>query len=137
MELYKVTKIIEFCYGHRLLNHKGKCCHLHGHNAVLEIDIESNKLDPNGMVLDFGTIRDEVKAWIDLNLDHKMLLWKQDPAVQALKNLNEPLYLMDNSPTAENIAKLIFNQTLKMGFLTKEIRLWETSSSYATYRGQK
>ena len=38
MSQFKVTKQIEFCYGHRLLNYDGKCKHLHGHNGLLEID---------------------------------------------------------------------------------------------------
>ncbi|MES9926921.1 MAG: 6-carboxytetrahydropterin synthase, partial [Candidatus Thiodiazotropha sp. 6PDIVS] len=39
--MYTVTKEIHFCYGHRLLNHKGKCRHLHGHNATAVIHLES------------------------------------------------------------------------------------------------
>ena len=134
---YQVTKIIEFCYGHRLLNHKGKCRHLHGHNAVLEVDIESDRLDQNGMVMDFADIRDKVKGWVDEHLDHKMLLCKQDPAVQLLQGLKEPCYVMDENPTAENIAKVIFHEMRKMGLQLGEIRLWETPSSYATYRADR
>lgn len=134
MKRYTITKIIEFCYGHRLLNHKGKCCHLHGHNAVLEVDMESEELNSDGMVIDFAEVHKRVKEWIDENLDHRMILCKQDPAVQALKDLNEPYYLMDENPTAENIAKLIFNHMHKSGVYTTAIRLWENPSSYATYK---
>lgn len=131
---YKITKSIEFSYGHRLMNHKGKCRYLHGHNAVLEVDIESDALDQNGMVIDFGDVGKALKEWIDANLDHKMLLCKNDPAVSALKDLNEPIVLMDEPPTAENIAKLIFNQMRHMGFRVTEIRLWETPRSCAAFR---
>ena len=31
--MFRVTKEIHFCYGHRLLNYDGKCRHLHGHNG--------------------------------------------------------------------------------------------------------
>ena len=133
MGRHTITKRIEFCYGHRLLNHKGKCCHLHGHNALLEVEIEAETLDPNGMVIDFGGVRVAVKEWLDTHLDHTMLLCKQDPAVQALKALQEPCYVMDENPTAENIAKLLFEQIHKMGFRVTEVRLWETPSSFATY----
>ena len=34
MNRYQVTKTIEFSYGHRLLNHNGKCRYLHGHNGM-------------------------------------------------------------------------------------------------------
>ena len=34
-----------------------------------------------------------------------------DPAVPMLRELGEPMYLMDTNPTAENIAKLIYDFT--------------------------
>jgi 6-pyruvoyltetrahydropterin/6-carboxytetrahydropterin synthase len=104
---------------------------------VLEVDIESDRLDQNGMVMDFADIRDKVKGWVDEHLDHKMLLCKQDPAVQLLQGLKEPCYVMDENPTAENIAKVIFHEMRKMGLQLGEIRLWETPSSYATYRADR
>ncbi|MES9980951.1 MAG: 6-carboxytetrahydropterin synthase, partial [Candidatus Thiodiazotropha sp. 6PLUC5] len=61
--MYTVTKEIHFCYGHRLLNHKGKCRHLHGHNATAVIHLESKQLDELGMVCDFSEIGDYVKRW--------------------------------------------------------------------------
>ena len=40
--MYLVTKRIEFCYGHRLLDYDGVCKHPHGHNAVAEIDVRTD-----------------------------------------------------------------------------------------------
>lgn len=131
---YAITKVINFCYGHRLLNHQGKCCHLHGHNGLVEIDIESDSLDSLGMVVDFGEIKQAIKGWIDTNLDHRMLLCRQDPMVSFLVQMGEPLYLMDENPTAENIAKHIYQQAQNQGFKVTEVRLWETPSSCASYR---
>ena len=62
MPVHRVTKTIDFCYGHRLLDYDGKCRYLHGHNALLEVDIESDSLDELGMVIDFGDVRDLVKG---------------------------------------------------------------------------
>jgi 6-pyruvoyltetrahydropterin/6-carboxytetrahydropterin synthase len=56
MNRYQVTKTIEFSYGHRLLNHNGKCRYLHGHNGMLEVDIDAEKLDAMGMVVDFSDV---------------------------------------------------------------------------------
>ena len=100
MPVHIVTKTIEFCYGHRLLDYDGKCRYLHGHNALLEVDIESDSLDGLGMVMDFGDVRDRVKGWIDANLDHRMLLCRRDPIAPILTKMGEPLYLMDDNPTA-------------------------------------
>ncbi len=133
--MYQVTREIDFCYGHRLLNYEGKCRHLHGHNGRAVITIESSSLDERGMVLDFSDIKQVVSRWIDENLDHRMILRRDDPAVTALSELGEPLYLIDVNPTAENIAKLIFDVTAEHGFPVVETRLWETPRCFATYRG--
>ena len=132
--MFKVTKHIEFCYGHRLLNYEGKCRHLHGHNGRVEVDIQTDKLDPRGMVHDFSDIKEAIKNWIDETLDHRMLLHKDDPILPMLKQRGELFYAMDENPTAENIARLIFNHARKTGLPVVEVRLWETPTSYATYR---
>ena len=133
--MFRVTREIDFCYGHRLLNYDGKCKHLHGHNGRAVIVIESSDLDDRGMVLDFSDIKRVVSGWIDDNLDHRMILHRDDPARAALEKLGEPVYLVDANPTAENIAKLIFDYTQQQGFPVVEVNLWETPRCFATYRG--
>lgn len=132
--MFKVTKHIEFCYGHRLVKYEGKCRHLHGHNGRVEIDIEASQLDARGMVYDFSDIKEAIKKWIDETLDHRMLLCQDDPILPVLKQRGELFYAMDENPTAENIAKLIFNHARAKGLPVVEVRLWETPTSYATYR---
>ncbi len=131
--MHRVTTTVEFCYGHRLLDYGGKCRYLHGHNGRVEVDVESRSLDEIGMVVDFGEVRDVVKGWIDSTLDHRMILSNRDPLLAVLQNAGEPLYVMDVNPTAENIAILVFNVARECGVKVSEVRLWETSSSYATY----
>jgi 6-pyruvoyltetrahydropterin/6-carboxytetrahydropterin synthase len=132
--MFRVTREIDFCYGHRLLNYDGKCRYLHGHNGRAVIAIESEQLDDRGMVLDFSDIKRVVSNWIDENLDHRMILHRDDPAVEALANLGEPVFLVDTNPTAENIARLIFKYAESQGFPIVECRLWETPSCFATYQ---
>jgi len=131
--MYKVTKIIHFSYGHRLVNHPSKCRNLHGHNGRLEIDLESDTLNEQGMVWDFGEIKRTVEAWIDENLDHRMILCRDDPILGALKEQDEPVYVTEGAPTAEAIAELVYEFAKQEGLPVKEVRLWETPSSYATY----
>ena len=131
--MFRVSREIDFCYGHRLLNYEGKCRHLHGHNGRVVITIEAAQLDPRGMVLDFSDIKDVVSRWIDGELDHRMLLRRDDPVVPLLESLGEPMHLMDVNPTAENIARLIFDYTAARRFPVVEVRLWETPRCYATY----
>ncbi len=132
--MFRVTREIDFCYGHRLLNYDGKCKYLHGHNGRAVITIEAQRLDQRGMVLDFSDIKRVVSNWIDENLDHRMLLQRDDPVVPLLRDMGEPMFLMDQNPTAENIAKLIFDFTAGAGFPIVEARLWETPRCFATYR---
>ena len=133
--MYLVTREIDFCYGHRLLNYEGKCRHLHGHNGRVVISLAAESLDHRGMVMDFSDIKNVVSRWIDEILDHRMILCKDDPAANLLAELGEPLHLIDENPTAENIAKLIFDFPLERGFPIVEARLWETPHCFATYRG--
>jgi 6-pyruvoyltetrahydropterin/6-carboxytetrahydropterin synthase len=136
MQRFQVTKTIEFSYGHRLLEHQGKCRYLHGHNGLVEVDVEADALDRMGMVIDFVHVNEVAKRWIDANLDHRMLLCRADPFVTVMQQAGEPVYLMDDNPTAENIAKLIWTETRKQGLPVSEVRIWETSTSRATYRGE-
>ena len=132
--MFSVTREIPFCYGHRLLDYNGKCRHLHGHNGRAVLTLEARQLDALGMVMDFSRIKRVVSAWIDQNLDHRMLLHKDDPVLPLLRQQGEPVFELDVNPTAENIARLIFDYAAAQGFPVVEVRLWETDSSYATYR---
>jgi 6-pyruvoyltetrahydropterin/6-carboxytetrahydropterin synthase len=136
MQRFQVTKVIEFSYGHRLLNHDGKCRFLHGHNGMIEVDLGAESLDRMGMVIDFSRVSEVVKAWVDEHLDHKMLLHRDDPMTPVLRDAGEPLFVMDSNPTAENIARLIWTAACDAGLPVAEVRLWETSTSRATYRGE-
>ena len=132
--MYRVTREIRFCYGHRLLHYAGKCRHLHGHNGRAVITLETSRLDELGMVVDFGRIKDVVSAWIDETLDHKMLLHKDDPLLPLLEVQGEPVYVMNVNPTAENIARLIHDFAAGEGFPVVEVQLWETDHCFASYR---
>jgi 6-pyruvoyltetrahydropterin/6-carboxytetrahydropterin synthase len=131
--MYRVTESIEFCYGHRLLRYKGKCAHLHGHNGRVEIELASPSLNDQSMVADFSDISRIVKEWIDLNLDHRMLLHKDDPLVPLLLKHDEPIFVMENDPTAEAIARVVFDHAVSRGLPVSAVRLWETGSSIASY----
>ena len=48
--MYRVTREIAFCYGHRLINYDGKCRHLHGHNGRAVISLEAGPLPPAARV---------------------------------------------------------------------------------------
>ena len=131
--MFHVTKEIHFCYGHRLMNYDGKCRYFHGHNGKVEVELSSEALDARGMVRDFTEIKDILHTWIDKTLDHRMLLHKNDPLADTLKKAGEPIYRMDANPTAENIAKLIYDTAQTKGLPVSSVTLWETPNSFASY----
>jgi 6-pyruvoyltetrahydropterin/6-carboxytetrahydropterin synthase len=133
--MYSVTKRIDFCYGHRLLDYDGVCKHPHGHNAVAEIEVRAEALDRRNMVVDFSDIKRLVKEWIDRELDHRMILRHDDPLVRAFQELGEPVYLLDSNPTVERIARLVFDASREQGLPVDRVTVWETPSSWATYTG--
>ena len=131
--MYSVTKRIDFCYGHRLLDYDGVCKHPHGHNAVVEVEVRSGELDYRCMVCDFSDIKRVVKGWIDETIDHKMILRRDDPLVAPLQALGEPIFLIDDNPTVENIARIIFDYAVSQNLPVEAVRVWETPTSFATY----
>jgi len=131
--MYQVARELEFCYGHRLLNYAGKCRHLHGHNGRAIITLSASKLDGLGMLVDFAEIKEKVQRWIDENLDHNMILCKDDPIVPVLRSAGERFFLMDTNPTAENIARLIFDRAKGAGLPVVEVTVWETENCHARY----
>ena len=131
--MYEIVKHIDFCFGHRLIDYQGKCNQPHGHNGRVEIRLASDTLDEMGMVADFRDVRHSIQAWIDEYLDHRMILRRDDPLVEAIQALGQHAYLIDDNPTTENLARLVFEQTRALGFPVIAVTLWETPDSHATY----
>jgi 6-pyruvoyltetrahydropterin/6-carboxytetrahydropterin synthase len=131
--MYSVTKRIDFCYGHRLLDYDGICKHPHGHNAVADVEVRTDQLDGRNMVCDFSDIKRIVKGWIDREIDHKMVLRHDDPLVDPLRQLGEPMYLLDSNPTVERIARLIYEYARGQGLPVMRVTVWETPTSFAAY----
>ena len=57
--------------------------------------MQADTLDQRNMVADFSDIKRIVKSWIDRELDHKMILRRDDPLADALRRLGEPVFLLD------------------------------------------
>ncbi len=135
--MIKVTRKIEFDAAHRVMNHENKCKYLHGHRYILEISFSSSGLDTLGRVIDFGIIKDRVKAWIDDNLDHTVILSVQDKALgDFIENYTgQVVYYIEANPTAENIASHLMKDVLQnlfsdMDVCISKIKLFETPNCW-------
>lgn len=131
--MFSITQELPFCYGHRLLSHPGKCGRLHGHNGVARITLSSAALDPQGMVADFDRIETVMRDFLDARLDHRLLLHERDPAAAPLRQAGESFVPLPFHPTAENIARMIFEHARDQGFPVSEVQLVEQQGSIASY----
>ena len=87
----------------------------------------------SGMLVDFAEIKRKVQVWIDENLDHTMLLCRQDPLLPVLLERGERVFVMESNPTAENIARLIYERARDAGLPVTEVVLWGTEHCCSTY----
>lgn len=142
------TRKLEFCAGHRVLGHEGKCAHFHGHNYELHITAAAMNLDKVGRVIDFSELKRLMKDWIDKHWDHGFILNQNDAVgLDFMRYVSIPdpssvtlaspqkLYIMRNNPTAENMAEhLLLDICPKLfrgeGIEITHIRLWETPNCY-------
>lgn len=110
--MYYVKKVLEISAAHSLcLDYESKCENLHGHNWKITVECRSEKLNNNGMVVDFTHIKDEVMKY-----DHK--------------NLND---IFDGQSSAERLAAVIWSNILFCFRVTVE----ESSGNTAIYEGDK
>ena len=110
-----------FASAHFLRNYHGKCENLHGHNYRVQVGL-AGELDENGLLYDFAELKRRVRATSEY-FDHRLI--------------NELAPFDTMNPTAENIAKFFYDEVqkdIKPG-LVAYVKIWETDTSCATYRG--
>lgn len=134
----KACKSIEFAYAHYLPNHPGRCSNLHGHNAKLEVTVsrrDPHPIDKNGMVVDFGDLKEIMNTVADA-MDHSYINKLNTDNLISNDLANSYLFQLKQTPTAENMV-LFFWYFLRdelyrrdEGVVLERIRLWETTNSY-------
>lgn len=147
---YRICKTIEIENGHMLTHHPDKCRFPHGHSRKVEIVIEADDLDANGMVCDFKIVKDAVGDYLE-TYDHALCVNTQDPMFETLKTAygERVIPFADTEPTTEVLAKTFFDEIarelvaysqltttrykLRLDVRLVKVRVWETSSSWAEF----
>jgi len=120
--MYKINVTTSFAGAHSLKGYSGLCKNLHGHNWKVRVQITSETLDELGMVIDFQMVKSHLSDIIN-KYDHQ--------------HLNELPDFVQQNPTSENIARIIFIQ-LETALNTQqlsvtEVEIWESESSSTIY----
>jgi 6-pyruvoyl tetrahydropterin synthase/QueD family protein len=138
--MHEATRILEWDMGHRVPRHSGMCRTPHGHRYKAEITC-AGKLGAEGFVLDFGMIKARVGVWIAERLDHTTAYQRGDKMMESFAELNaaekgKPFYAMDEAPTAENLAALIFGKAVELlpEVSVLSVVVWETPNCSGAYR---
>ena len=120
--MYKVKVTDRFCAAHRLNDYNGQCENLHGHNWKVKVVLSGEKLQKNGILVDFTVLKAALKETLDI-LDHKFL-----NDIPELKGVN---------PTSENLARSIFELLAGRGDFDGaelvQVSVWESENAWATY----
>ncbi len=121
--MFEVSVEETFAAGHALRNYHGKCENVHGHNYRVAITAEGEELNAaTGLLVDFGDLKRLMRAVV-ARLDHQFL--------------NDLAPFDAINPSAENIAKYFYdeiNAGLGPGPRIREVKIWETDITSATYR---
>lgn len=132
------TRRIQFCAGHRVMGHEGKCRNLHGHNYVVFVTAQADELDSVGRVIDFSVLKEKVGGWIDEHWDHGFVLWHEDyEAIAAVTySPDQKVAFMPTNPTAENMADYLLRNACPIvlkgtGVVVTKVVVWETENCYA------
>lgn len=116
--MYAIAIEDTFDAAHCLRDYDGACSRLHGHTYHVRVAFRFESLDDSGLALDFRQAKTVLKSVLDY-LDH-----------QYINDLPE---FSSQNPTAEAIAKLIFDRVKNDVHQTYSVSVWETPTSCATY----
>jgi 6-pyruvoyltetrahydropterin/6-carboxytetrahydropterin synthase len=143
MPKIRVTKRFHFEMAHTLHEYDGLCRNIHGHSYILEVTligepINQPKHPKDGMVMDFGLIKEMVKKEIVNRFDHALMVSSLVPEKQKeiLRQTTERFIVVDFQPTSENMVVYIseiLQQHLPLGVNLFSVRLYETATSFAEW----
>ena len=139
--MFTIRKIFKVEAAHQL--EEGRCfskaCSdsIHGHSYVIEVFLSAEKLDANGMVIDFGQLKELIGKYID-SWDHAIILSDKTAKSYGKDFLakNKKVKIVPYNPTAEEMAQNMH------GYICEDlcwppdyvkVRVHETATGWAEY----
>ena len=119
---YELAVKGHFDAAHHLYGYPGECRELHGHTWDVEATVASDELDDIGIVYDFKALKADLAAVLT-DYDHVLI--------------NEVAPFDEISPTAENLARVIYErlaQKVDPRVSVIEIAVWESPIAKLVYR---
>lgn len=152
MSNYRIRKKFTLEIAHQLSSSYSKDCSecIHGHSYTVELFLTSSTLNKDGMVLDFGLLKEFIKRMKN-DWDHALILpiEMKDDFIELIKKKKlKKVLFMDKNPTAENMAMVIFeklfhylSKIIDIEYLDKmestpqieKVRVHETETGWAEY----
>lgn len=135
-----VTKRITFDAAHILTNHAGLCKNLHGHTYHVDISLADTAADTerSDMVMDFKEIKQLATRLITDRFDHAFIYNTASPGESEIGALVESRGMrtvpLPFRSTAENLAKLFYDELKAHIPALVAVKVWETQDSSAEYR---
>lgn len=144
MDRIRITKHFDFETAHALYGYDGKCKNIHGHSyhlhvTVIGTPIENADHPKNGMVMDFGDLKNIVKEEIVVKFDHAVVLNANSPhreLARTIEDHSHKIVLVPYQPTSE---KMLFDfaeriaKRLPENVALHSLKLYETANSYAEW----
>ena len=132
-----VTKTVKFDAAHILTNHQGLCKNLHGHTYRVDISVSQPEGDERDMVIDFKDLKRIATETICDRFDHAFIYntesaGEREIAAVVEKNGMRTVAIPFRS-TAENLAKLFYNDLKPRIPGLSAVKVWETADSCAEY----
>lgn len=133
-----VTKTVKFDAAHILTNHQGLCKNLHGHTYRVDVSVSEPVGSESDMVIDFKDLKHLATEVICDRFDHAFIYNTESKgeceiAAVVEKNGMRTVAIPFRS-TAENLAKMFFNDLKAKIPTLASVRVWETADSCAEYR---
>jgi len=135
----KIRKQFKIEMAHRLVSAFSKdCLNWHGHSYLIEVILNGDNLNADGMVIDFGEVKAKLNNYIQ-GWDHCMMIAEFDPLkdrmVDMMEEFDMKYIIVPVNPTAENQSIILYQVMHEMGIPVKSVRVHETKTGWAEFDG--